>query len=70
MDTAVLHPNAQITFMPEDNSSEQQYSYHPSLLASLNQQLRTSLKTPAKISEGEWPERITNVFSENVKNAL
>lgn len=66
MDTAVPNPNTQITFMPEDNSSEQQYSYHPSLLASLNQQLRTSLKTPAKISAGEWPERITNVFSESV----
>lgn len=70
MDTAALQPHFQTNSLSDDYVSEQQYSYHPSLLASLNQQLRTSLTSVSSESEKNWPERISNVLLNSVSQVV
>ena len=70
MDTALRQRNVQVTLLSEDHNSEQTFSFHPSLLASLNQQLRTSLTSVSSESEKNWPERISNVLLNSVSHVV
>lgn len=70
MDTAALQPHFQTNSLSDDYVSEQQPLYHPSLLASLNQQLRTSLTSVSSESEKNWPERINNVLLNSVSQVV